>query len=151
MAFKWNSFLSTIENNGNWVFGKKSLSKLEWTDYTNQQIPQWTTSRFSSKVTNRVGIEPTTSRFPVITIINIPIPIFAGICEDKTPDFCKKKVKPGQGRKECRQKDTKEQMSRDCKKTCRFCERKSVCLSVCLSVCFRIFIFKTCFLIIFAQ
>ncbi|XP_066927036.1 uncharacterized protein [Clytia hemisphaerica] len=45
-----------------------------------------------------------------------------GICEDKTPNFCKRKVTPGNGRKECRQKDTKEQMTRDCKKTCRFCE-----------------------------
>ena len=35
MNFKWNSFLSTIENNGNWVFVKKTLTKLEWTFYTN--------------------------------------------------------------------------------------------------------------------
>ena len=33
MTFKWNSFLSTIKNNGNWVFVKKSLTKLDWTDY----------------------------------------------------------------------------------------------------------------------
>ena len=34
MTFKWNSFLSTVENNGNWVFVKKTLTKLEWTHYT---------------------------------------------------------------------------------------------------------------------
>ena len=33
MTFKWNSFLSTIENKGNWVFVKKTLTKLEWTHY----------------------------------------------------------------------------------------------------------------------
>ena len=34
MTFKWNSFLSTIKSNGNWEFVKKSLTKLDWTDYS---------------------------------------------------------------------------------------------------------------------
>ena len=40
MTFKWNSFLATIENNGNWVFVKKSLTKLEWTRIT-KKLEVW--------------------------------------------------------------------------------------------------------------
>ena len=32
--FQVEFFAWTIENNGNWVFVKKTITKLEWTDYS---------------------------------------------------------------------------------------------------------------------
>ena len=50
MAFKWNSFLSTIKNNGNWIFVKRTLTMLESTHFTFPMVPKATVKLSSYKL-----------------------------------------------------------------------------------------------------